>query len=295
FFLERSNDDKTNNTDSLTSIILQLSDTASLSDSEPEVPSVTYGTKVEDLSSSGSESSDEDPPEGHTGSQQPLFQLKGMSAGFSSRSHNIFDCLESSAKNAMPGLGEDNLIDKTFVRPMLPPLAPSKPSTKSASSSRVVPDYVAHPERWTKYSLEDVPETSDSKNSQVAQEYIFGLQQQRQGRWPVSVQESFTPVFNQDHSSMSDKKIVFSRPSQGGEAQLERKPVVGKKSEVGLCHLEDLDQECVPSSTGKRKRKCGSDKGDVGDGQEQPPTPGFNSSRKVNRKNFRRAAEGDED
>ncbi|KAL4642130.1 protein TSSC4 [Arapaima gigas] len=283
-----------------------LSDTESLSDSEPELPPVTLGNTVEDLSSSESESSDEEPPEGHAGSNEPLFQLKGMSAGFSSRSHSIFDGLESSAKLATPGLGEDNIIDKTFVRPMLPPvtrtkkegnkisLPPNKSCTKSALCSKRVPDYVAHPERWTKYSLEDVPETSNSKNSQVAQEYIHGLQQQRQMQSTVNTQKSFTPVFNQDHSSMYDGKIVFSRPGQGSEAQLEHKPVGSKKSEVGLCHLEDLDEECVSSSTGegKRKRKWESDKVVASDGQ---PAVGFSSSRKVNRKNFRRAAEEEDE
>ncbi|MGH0157182.1 UNVERIFIED_CONTAM: hypothetical protein FKN15_033159 [Acipenser sinensis] len=159
-----------------------LSDTISLSDSDPEDSTAPYDPEVEDLSSD--ESSDGDcssVPLGSAsaGTKEP-FQLKGTSSGFSFRSQSIFDSLGAAGKRAAPSLGDDDLSDGPFVRP-LPPLAKKKDVEHGAPKplSRAVPDYLAHPERWTKYSLEDVPETSNQRNTAVAQEFMGSLQKRK--------------------------------------------------------------------------------------------------------------------
>ncbi|XP_036404177.1 protein TSSC4 [Megalops cyprinoides] len=283
-------------------------DCVSLSDSDPEDSGALYDAEVEDLSPGREGSPDGRDARDHPSAPtppEPSFQLKGGSAGFSSRSQSIFHGLESAAKLSSPHLGEDNLIDGPFVRPMLPHgekergVAPSRNTL--SSSSRGMPDYLAHPERWTRYSLEDVPDVSNSKNSLVAHEYIQGLQQ-RKVRSMVPSQEPFTPAFNQDHSSSSDGKILFSRPSRKGEGVAGDGLVVGgageahapeeaRKKEVGLRHLDETEEEAkvVQSPASEAKRKFESDEGD------KDSKVGFKSSRKVNRKHFRRVSEHEDD
>ncbi|KAJ8405223.1 hypothetical protein AAFF_G00322140 [Aldrovandia affinis] len=289
----------------------ELSDTSSLSDSDPEDSTTHFDAEVENLSS-GEPSPDRDPL-GYVGSssREPFFQLKGGSAGFSTRSQSIFDCLESAAKLATPGLSEDNVIDGAFVRPMPPLLsqrkkeerreaAPGKPLSKTPGSSVGMPESPTHTARWTKYSLEDVPETSDRKNSEVALEYIQSLQQKKRA---IDAQEPFVPAFNQDHSSSAESKILFSRPSRRGEGQAtkdktseDRKPEGARKKEVDLFHLEDPEEEAKTAQPGTEhgKRKWTEEEGEGDDAQQQAAV-GFNCGRKINRKNFRRGAEKGED
>ncbi|KAJ8246919.1 hypothetical protein GJAV_G00256790 [Gymnothorax javanicus] len=289
--------------------ITELSDSSSLSDSDPEDSPTQFDAEAENLSSSGESSPDQNPLGDRMSSspRKASFQLKGGSAGFSSRSQNIFDCLESAAKMATPGLGDDNVIDGTFLRPM-PPFpqrkrdekrnsAGGKPLPKPPSAAAEVPQSPTHSARYTKYSLEDVAETSDRKNSQVALEYLQGLQQRKEGSLASGAKEPFMPAFNQDHSSGGDSKILFSRPSRRDEGQMAKdKPPEGnnKKKEVGLAHLEEPEEE--PKSTGRSsgqlKRICASVEEEDDDGQQQ--SVGFLSSRKVNRNKFRKAVEQEE-
>ncbi|XP_035266424.1 protein TSSC4 [Anguilla anguilla] len=293
-----------------------LSDTSSLSESDPEDSATPFDAEVENLSSSSSSSGEASPdrdPLGDRvgmgsgpGSRKPSFQLKGGSAGFSSRSQSIFDCLESAAKLASPGLGEDNVIDGTFLRPMPPPSHRKREEKREAaagkpSSAAGAPESPTRSPRWTKYSLEDVPEISDQKNSQVALEYIQGLQREK-GSLAVETQEPFVPAFNQDHTSSGDSKILFSRPGRRDEGQAAKdkapegcRPDGGRKQEVGLLHLEDPEEEPKPAepSSGQRKRNSVSVEEEEDDGQ-QPSAVGFNCSRKVNRKKFRRGGEEEE-
>ncbi|XP_015194187.2 U5 small nuclear ribonucleoprotein TSSC4 [Lepisosteus oculatus] len=317
-----------------------LSDTVSLSDSDPEDSVPHFDPEV--VSSSSGDSSDEGDPAAPgrpepAGPRGPFFQLKGTSTGFSSRSQSIFDCLESAAKLAMPSLGDDNLIDRTFVRPLPPasrkrdggedaPKARSK-TPPDSSSSKAVPDYLVNPERWTKYSLEDVPETSSAKNAAVAQEYIETLQQRRKRSWAVDNQEPFTPAFNQDHSSSSGCRIVFSKPGRpldapgnpegqgegddapgaeeapgrGRRGPLGEKEGGGKK-EFGLLHLEEPEEEendagqermAKPRERARKRKWAGEDRGDKA--EALVAAVGFNASRKVNRKNFRKTVGRDEE
>ncbi|XP_061091485.1 U5 small nuclear ribonucleoprotein TSSC4 [Conger conger] len=291
----------------------ELSDTSSLSDSDPEDSATHFRAEVENLSSSGDSSPDRAPLGacGRSGPRKLPFQLQGGSADFSSRSQSIFACLESAAKLASPGLGEDNVIDGTFLRPM--PLLPQRkreekregvagrPPPTPPSSAAGVPESPTHSPRWTKYSLEDVPETSERKNSQVALEYIQGLQQRR--RESQTGEEPFVPAFNQDHSSRGDSKILFSRPGRRDEGQAARDKAHegcasegGKKKEVGLFHLEEPEEDpkSAEPSKGPRKRNCAPEEEEEDDGQPQSAV-GFNSGRKVNRKKFRRGGEQEEE
>ncbi|XP_030650155.1 U5 small nuclear ribonucleoprotein TSSC4 [Chanos chanos] len=291
---------------------IELPDDLSLSDSDPEESIEPIGGRVEDLSSSSDE--DEEPQRSTPAIQgKPTFTLRGGSTGFSDRSKNIFEHLESAAKLTSNQLGEDNVLDGTFARPA-PPSPPPMAGGKSGGSqnkkqppAKSVPDYVAHPERWTRYSLEDVPEINDRKNSQLALQYIQDLQARRRSQETTS--ESFTPSYNQDHGSSSENKILFTKPSQttkeestGGQAFSR-----DKKREVGLFHLEDRQDEEDGERTGlshlrytlearnMTKRKWVEEEMEAAEGDGKPSHVAFHSSRKVNRKNFRRTAEEDEE
>lgn len=285
---------------------VDLPDDASLSDSDPDEPSQPLTRKVEELSSSSEEENVQhgsDVPQGTT-----MFKLTGGSFGFSFRSKNIFDQLDGALKFTSSQLAEDNVVDGTFARPA-PPSPPRKlrepERTKKASSTKTVPDYLLHPERWTRYDLDDVPETSDRKNRQVAHEFIQGLQNRRRSQEATA--SSFSPAFNQDHSSSSEHKIIFSKPSQSSkdEGQNVHKVDQVKTKEVGLVHLDDEQEEDDEEKEGgkmpslhqnlsldgkEKKRKLldeGSDEEEEGKGSNVT----FSSGRKVNRKNFRKAVQ----
>ncbi|XP_015275310.1 PREDICTED: protein TSSC4 [Gekko japonicus] len=204
------------------------SDTVSLSDSdsddfgfpdEAEVDTVSPEDPLalDDVGGGSDESGG--PPHGPRRSPVQPFHLKGMSSSFSERSQSIFDCLEGAAKRAVPSLAEDNIIDGRFKRPLPPPSKtpaenvgrPSRP-LPSPKSSPEVPDYVAHPERWTKYSLDSVSETSEKANRSIAMEFLEGLKKSREQSSTRS--ESYTPSFNQDPSSSGAGRIVFTKPSK---------------------------------------------------------------------------------
>uniref|UniRef100_A0A2K5PHI1 U5 small nuclear ribonucleoprotein TSSC4 n=1 Tax=Cebus imitator TaxID=2715852 RepID=A0A2K5PHI1_CEBIM len=104
-----------------------------------------------------------------TSTVQP-FHLRGMSSTFSQRSHDIFDFLEGAARQALPSVAHTSMSDSGgFKRPLVPsgrpPVEGLGRAHWSPASSKVppVPDYVAHPERWTKYSLEGVTEEAESR------------------------------------------------------------------------------------------------------------------------------------
>lgn len=293
---------------------IKLTDDLSLSDSDPEERNESIDPEVEDLSSSDDEEHQNSCP--GPGPKKPAFSLTGGSSSFSNRSRSIFDCLESAAKLSSSHLGQDNVIDGVFARPPPPPLLPSGKKygekvgelVSKPPQKRGVPDYLVNPERWTRYDLEDVPETSDSQNSMVAQQYIQSLQQkEKENTMEYDPEEPFTPTFNQGQGSNSEHKIVFSRPSrpQKDESADVNKPDRTKKAGMGLCHLDDDEEEegiglaIAPQSPkeSERKRKwtpVGDEEGALSDRKDQPPI-GFVINRNINRKNFRKTSEKDED
>ncbi|KAF7688026.1 protein TSSC4 [Silurus meridionalis] len=286
---------------------IDLPDDASLSDSDPDETAQPLNRKIEELSSSSDEETVQhgsDVPQG-----TPMFKLAGASFGFSYRSKSIFDHLDGAVKLTSSQLAEDNVVDGTFARPA-PPSPPrkqiDKESTKKVSSTKTVPGYVLHPERWTRYDLDDVPETSDKKNSQVAHEFIQGLRNRRRSQEADA--GSFNPAFNQDHGSRSEHKIIFSKPGQLSKEAGQNLQKVDriKTKEVGLVHLDDeLEEEeggeeegakmASPhhnlSADGKKKKRKWME--EPSEELKESNIP-FSSGRKVNRKNFRKTVE-DED
>lgn len=225
------------------------SDTISLSDSDSEDLEFAGSAEVDAVSPEESLPSDDVDYESNKSGDslhssqksfvQP-FHLKGMSSSFSQRSQNIFDCLEGAAKQAVPLMAEDNIINGRFKRPLPPPSISNKipvesfgrqrEPIQSSKSSPAVPDYVAHPERWTKYSLEDVAEGSDDTNRSVAMEFLSGLKKGRKEQSSTRA-ENYIPSFNQDASSSGAGRIVFTKPTKAGLGRSERKRVASTEEE----------------------------------------------------------------
>ncbi|KAL8169953.1 UNVERIFIED_CONTAM: hypothetical protein K2H54_060515 [Gekko kuhli] len=319
------------------------SDTVSLSDSDSDDFGFPDEAEVDTVSPEEPLALD-DVQSGSDGSSGPRrspvqpFHLKGMSSSFSQRSQSIFDCLEGAAKRAVPSLAEDNIIDGRFKRPLPPPNLSSKlraenvgrqsRSLPSPKSSPEVPDYVAHPERWTKYSLEGVSETSEKANRSIAMEFLEGL---RKNREPQSTarSESYTLSFNQDPSSSGAGRIVFTKPSKVVSDVSERKRAHEKEEE----EEEEEEEEAKPKQElkGKPQKRPSSQKEDetvgldhldsgVKEAEDEKPlkleapgvpkgagtdsaealedttavTVGFHGSKKRSRKHFRPKASPDE-
>lgn len=234
------------------------SDTVSLSDSDSDL-SLPSGAEVQVLSperlsgEAQEDSGPDDPPSPPTGVPttpvQP-FHLRGMSSTFSQRSHSIFDCLESAARQAPPSVSQTSVTDNgSFKRPVTPPSqTPARNLSRVHESTgpiRVppVPDYVSHPERWTKYSLEDVTEVSEQNNRAAALAFLGSRSQ--------ASPTDYVPSFNQDPSSCGEGRVVFTKPVRGSEARAERKRILkkgdvssaGGEASVELAHLAGPEAE----------------------------------------------------
>ncbi|NXX89558.1 TSSC4 protein, partial [Centropus bengalensis] len=308
------------------------SDTVSLSDSDSDDLGLADEAEVDAISPEEPSVDDEDYRSGevpnsssssHRSPVQP-FHLRGMSSTFSLRSQSIFDCLEEAAKLSVPSMPEDNVVDGRFKRP-LPPTAVSSnivpeslgKHTKPVQAPKIspaVPDYVAHPERWTKYSLDGVSESTDKTNRAVAMEFLEGLKKKGEEQ-SSAIQDSYTPYFNQDPSSSGAGRIVFTKPMKRGVDGLEKKTSSGEgdkkhmkidlkgkslkktddlreEDKVELGHLDSgsgkvaEEEDCVMAgflnTEGKRTAKFSGE-------SEEPSleTVGFHCSKKKNRKNFR--------
>ncbi|XP_042301924.1 protein TSSC4 [Sceloporus undulatus] len=318
------------------------SDTVSLSDSDSEDFTFPGDTEVDTISPEepsplndvGSGTDDSSNP-CHQKSRVQPFHLKGMSSSFSQRSQSIFDCLEGAAKQAVPSMAEDNVIDGRFKRPLPPPTFSNKTPTESLGrqnkpppapiKSPAVPDYVAHPERWTKYSLEDVSESSDKINRAVAMDFLESLKKTK-GQESSICPDSYTPSFNQDSSSSGAGRIVFTKPTKAALQRSERKRAGAREDEDAK--LADADDELKGDSPNKsstqdeehkvvldplescgkevenRKRpkleELGVQKGSETDhckesGERVVVTVGFHGSKKRDRKHFRPKANRDEE
>uniref|UniRef100_A0A2K6GLB7 U5 small nuclear ribonucleoprotein TSSC4 n=1 Tax=Propithecus coquereli TaxID=379532 RepID=A0A2K6GLB7_PROCO len=151
------------------------SDAASLSDSDSDL-SLPGSAEGEALSPGGlpgeaqEDSGPDEPSLPPVATVQP-FHLRGMSSTFSQRSHDIFDCLEGAARRAPASVAHASVSDnRSFPQPLAPPSQPSveglgrAPRSPAPSKVPPVPDYVAHPERWTRYSLGDVAEASEAES-----------------------------------------------------------------------------------------------------------------------------------
>lgn len=280
------------------------SDSISLSDSDSNL-SWPGGAEVESLSPEvlpGDPQEDpevEEPPRS-TGTPTPAvqpFHLRGMSSTFSERSHSIFDCLEGAAKRVPPpSAAQTNMSDNVdFKRPLAPSSQPPSGGAGRAHGrpdpSRVVPvpDYVAHPERWTKYSLEDVAEASEQSNQAAAFAFL--------GSRSPAIPTDYTPSFNQDPSSCGEGRVVFTKPVRANETRPERKRVLTKEDSGGegpveLTHLAGFvspETEEWSSSQGSQEVSMPSGAAHTGSSSGTPgsETVGFHVSKKRSREHFR--------
>ncbi|XP_054131882.1 protein TSSC4 [Melozone crissalis] len=316
------------------------SDTVSLSDSDSDDLGLADEAEVDTISpeepsvDEGDSRSGETPDSSNSRSPVQPFHLKGMSSTFSLRSQSIFDCLEEAAKLSVPSMPEDNVVDGRFKRP-LPPTTVSgnvvpenmgrqARAVQAPRTSPAVPDYVAHPERWTKYSLEGVSECSDKTNRAVAMEFLGGLKKRGEQQGSAT-QDSYTQSFNQDPSSCGAGRIVFTKPTKRGVDGLEKKTSTGEddkkqvktdlkgkslkkaddlreEDKVELGHLDSdsgkaaEEEECMMEGDQKTEHKPDARLSGAG---EEPSlgTVGFHCSKKKSRKNFRPKAddEGEEE
>uniref|UniRef100_A0A8C8SNL5 U5 small nuclear ribonucleoprotein TSSC4 n=1 Tax=Pelusios castaneus TaxID=367368 RepID=A0A8C8SNL5_9SAUR len=314
------------------------SDTVSLSDSDSEDFGLADEAEVDTISPEEplpldniGYGSDENPDSSNSSLKTPVqpFHLRGMSSTFSQRSQSIFDCLEGAAKLAVPSMAEDNIVDGRFKRP----LPPSTPSSKmvaeslgrqskpppAAKSSPAIPDYVAHPERWTKYSLEGVSESSDKTNRMAAMEFLEGLKK-KGGEQSSSTQDSHAPYFNQDTSSCGTGRIIFTKPTKTGMHSLERKRPWEEDGKMLMNTKQDLNKKLPKKGSDLReedkielghldceekmmeeeerlkledlgaKRECGTGSPHTGE-EALVETVGFHGSKKRSRKHFRPKAD----
>ncbi|XP_036136998.1 protein TSSC4 [Molossus molossus] len=234
------------------------------------------------------------------------FHLRGTSSTFSQRSRSIFDCLEGVARRPAPPTAQAGVGGGgSFEQPLVPSGQPLAESSSRASQSLVpprvppVPDYVAHPERWTKYSLEDVAEASEQSNRAAAMDFL--------GSQSLTAPSDYAPSFNQDPSSCGAGRVVFSRPTRAAEARPERKRGLRKAGEPGgdegSVQLAHLARPGSPEA-----EESGSPHGglqEVGMAEGVPhsgpvagapavETVGFHGSRKRSRDHFRSRGGGPE-
>ncbi|XP_004457648.2 U5 small nuclear ribonucleoprotein TSSC4 [Dasypus novemcinctus] len=289
-------------------------DAVSLSDSDSDL-SGPGCAEVEALSpeglpgETGGDSDPDEPPGPPPGPPAQPFHLRGMSSTFSQRSRDIFDCLEGTAKQALPpGAYGSSVGDQGHFKQ--PPMPPGQPLREALGRTRrspappraaPIPDYVTHPERWTKYSLEDVALAGEQSNRAAALAFLGS-------RGPAAPTLS-APSFNQDPSSRGEGRIVFSKPARAAEARPERKRGPGKAGgpgrstpgDPGLAEAEDSVQLAHLAGTPEAE-ECSSPWGglqEVGmpEGAARPvpgagevpmvETVGFHGSKKRSRDHFR--------
>ncbi|XP_052550538.1 protein TSSC4 [Tympanuchus pallidicinctus] len=298
----------------------QPSDAVSLSDSDSDDLGLADEAEVDTISPEDSSVDDGDyrsgdPSDNTERSPVQPFHLRGMSSTFSLRSQSIFDCLEEAAKLSVPSMSEDNVVDGRFKRPLPPttmssnvvPESLGKPTrpVQAPRMSPAVPDYVAHPERWTKYSLDGVPESGDKTNRAVAMEFLEGLKK-REEEQSSAAQDSYTPYFNQDPSSCGAGRIVFTKPAKRGVDGLEKKILAGEGDKKHIKtdlkgKTDDLREEdkVELGHLGGGRKATEEEEGclmvenlntEVEHGVGEEPLAekvGFHCSKKRNRKNFR--------
>ncbi|KAJ1178386.1 hypothetical protein NDU88_003632 [Pleurodeles waltl] len=233
------------------------------------------------------------------------FHLKGVTSTFNMRSQSIFDSLEGTANKAQSF--KDTVPEWNFKRPLASGLSPQSPGSVTAQQARLrscVPDYVAHPERWTKYSLEEVAESSDKTNSLVAENFIEDMRRRKVTEKGPVAPVSFTPAFNQDTSSSGAGRIVFAKPikseshkkssDEGQKDQKTYKPVLGlEMAKIAAEWGEDEEAELEKVSPGNLKVKLEDGKdlnvsgADSDLEKRSSPELGFHCNKKRIKKNIR--------
>lgn len=262
------------------------SDGVSLSDSDSDLS--VPGAAEAGAPSPGDSGPEEPPwsPAGLPSAAARPFLLRGVSSTFSQRSRSIFDRLEGAARRA-PTSGLERPLRPARHPPGADPEPPRVPPRVPP-----VPDYVAHPERWTRYSLEDVAEASEQSNQAAALAFL--------GARRPAAPTDYAPSFNQDPSSCGEGRVVFTKPARGGEARAERKralkkgdvPDVGAEGPVELAHLAGpASPEAEECSSDLGLQDLGTPSGAVHPGSSPGPPGvemvGFHGSKKRSREHLR--------
>ncbi|KAM4617955.1 U5 small nuclear ribonucleoprotein TSSC4 [Discoglossus pictus] len=275
--------------------------TLSLSDSDP---SLSDDAEVASLSPDEEEADEEiGKDEGQKPSVLP-FTLKGTNANFFQRSNDIFGGLKELETLTSPTHSRSRARRHKPISPIPEDIVDTPSLTKEAEKDGTVctqqldlpstgkattaelnvgttkipvpasrlPDYVAHPERWTKYSLEDVPESSDRANRSTALSFLAGLEQQKESKAPPADASSLS--YNQDPSSCGTGRILFNKPLKECRGSTEK-----RGSQQGmLLSVEELADE-------------GQEGSETPGEQELTGNVGFHGLKKRNRRNIRTKAD----
>ncbi|KAK1335332.1 hypothetical protein QTO34_003118 [Cnephaeus nilssonii] len=244
------------------------------------------------------------PPRGPPAAAVQPFHLRGTSSSFSQRSQSIFDGLEGAAGRALPSAGQAGLGDSGgFKQPRVPSSRPLAEGLGRARQSLIpprvppVPDYVAHPERWTRYSLEDVAEASEQSNRAAALDFLGSPRGAAPG--------DYEPSFNQDPSSSGEGRVVFSKPPRAearrpglrGRGSCRRRGAqVGPKAPWSWPTWPGLGARRLRSGVacGKVDMPEGAPHSRPAAGSPAVETVGFHGSRKRSRDHFRSQSAGPE-
>ncbi|XP_035204379.1 protein TSSC4-like [Stegodyphus dumicola] len=145
------------------------------------------------------------PPAVHSNDESQNFCLKG-SKEFASRSGNVFGELEILEKNHETWVSENYTHDcfeepassteicvktEIFKKPTIVPLSKRRSDLRFKRRSQ----------KWTYYSLADVPITSDATNAAVAVQFLNELRKRHENN-------------NDGEKSQNEGKIMFSKPTR---------------------------------------------------------------------------------
>uniref|UniRef100_A0A3P9MDX1 U5 small nuclear ribonucleoprotein TSSC4 n=1 Tax=Oryzias latipes TaxID=8090 RepID=A0A3P9MDX1_ORYLA len=223
------------------------------SEPEEELSRAPFDPELDDSDDGGEEAC----ALGATRSPASTFVLSGGNSAFSDRSRSVFDCLDGVERQTAPLLPEES---------MPPPKCP--PPAKK----RRVPDYLLHPDRWTRYSLEDVNETTDQENRRVAHNFLSSLRPEEGNRPPGE------PPHDQQ------QKVVFSKPKRAFKEEISESDQQGKEKRLHLSHLAEEEEE-DNKAAGKTQQDAEEDR------DQQESLPSFTPFKKMKRKSYRRSSD----
>merc|ERR1712012_247272 len=115
-----------------------------------------------------------------------------------------------------------------------------------------VPDFVKNPEKYTKYSLKDVPEVSNKSNSAAAFDFLRKLKEDKDGdaepaadlNQKIVFKKREKKVVTEKDKSEEETKPVRSEASGSDKPKLKTKDSKSKiKSKPMLSHLDEDEEE----------------------------------------------------
>ena len=117
-----------------------------------------------------------------------------------------------------------------------------------------VPDHVKNPEKYTKYSLKDVPELSDRSNSAAAFDFLRNLKKgEEESEPPADLSQKIVfkkrekketiikkvEIMDEERSSSSDK----SKESKAEQSSNSNSKIKRKSKQMQLSHLDEDEEE----------------------------------------------------